>query len=388
LALLCTGVCLSSEAEGAGWFGSRGEAAGQFIEPNGIAVERGSGNIVILDSNNHRIERYTKNGAFLRAWGWGVADGKTEAMQTCATTCHAGLEGTGAGQLGFAEGVAIDNDPLSPSYRDVYVVDIGNHRVEKFGPSGEFMLMLGGSVNATAHERGEAANEDVCPVNPGDRCKEGAIGPGKGQFEFPVEGDYIAVGSSGVVYVGDRNRVQEFGPGGNYESQVTLTPQPEGSGSEVGGTAALAVDGVGDLYVVRNGVRGVRKYGQWGEQLQTLDEQGVPEYNEGPTPAIAPDSSGNIFIDDNAGDPNPNAVHRILECDSTGRMLASFDMGMEDGVHGIAFNETIGKLYVVNANNNVTPVITRVRFVSPPAPPSVFSNFEPWAWCSGRALIG
>jgi hypothetical protein len=37
-------------------------------------------------------------------------------------------------------GVAVDNDPLSSSYGDVYVADsAGGGRVEKFSSSGEFL---------------------------------------------------------------------------------------------------------------------------------------------------------------------------------------------------------------------------------------------------------
>ena len=133
-------------------FGRHGTLAGEFIEPNGIAVDQKNGDVFIVDSNNRRVEKFSRDGVFMLAWGWGVADGRTHALQTCRMKCFAGFEGAGAGQLGFAEGVAVDNDQLSLSHRDVYVVDIGNHRVEKFTPAGEFLLMFGGEVNETAHK--------------------------------------------------------------------------------------------------------------------------------------------------------------------------------------------------------------------------------------------
>jgi tripartite motif-containing protein 71 len=351
-------------AGAASQFGRHGTLAGEFIEPNGIAVDQLNGDVFIVDSNNTRVEKFTRDGAFLLAWGWGVADGKTQALQTCETRCFAGSDGTGPGQLSFAEGAAVDNDPASPSYGDVYVVDIGNHRVEKFTPSGEFLLMFGGAVNETAHRDGESANEDLCPVNPGDKCKAGTAGPADGQFEFPVEGSFIAVGPDGRVYVGDRNRVQEFSPAGVYRSQVKLLPEPRATGSnEVGGTSGLAVNAAGDLYVIRNGIIGVNEYEPSGRLLRTLDEQGEPAYPEGPTPTITLDSAGDVFIDDEA-----NGRHRIDEYDWMGAKLASFDAGMEGGLHGIAFGDRAGELYVVDTNSNVRPVIARVRIVRPPDP--------------------
>jgi tripartite motif-containing protein 71 len=364
--LLCALVgVLASGAGAAGavdQFGSYGNGAGEFIEPNGIAVDQESSDVYILDTNNYRVEKFTKEGVFLFAWGWGVADGRTHALQICTTTCFAGFRGSGAGQLGFAEGVAVDNDPLSPSYKDVYVVDLGNHRVQKFSPTGEFLLMFGGEVNKTAHKTGETDEEDVCPVRPGDRCKDGTAGRADGQFEFPVEGNFIAVGPTGTVCVGDRNRVQEFSSKGVYQSQVKLLPEPVGAGNEVGGTSGLAVDSKGNLYVIRIGVSGVNVYEPPGRLLWTLDEQGEPENPEGPTPAMTLDSSGHVFIDYYV-----NEQHRIDEFDSsTGAKLASFDAGTEDSLHGIVFGEHIGKLYVVNTNNNVTPIIARVRIISLP----------------------
>ncbi len=368
MAVLCvllgaSAVC-TGPAGAVGQFGHYGTRAGEFIEPNGIAVDQHNGDVFIVDSNNRRVEKFSRDGVFLLAWGWGVADGKTHALQTCDTRCFAGFGDAGMGQLGFAEGVAVDNNQLSPSYGDVYVVDIGNHRVEKFTPAGEFLLMFGGEVNETAHNNGERADEDLCPVNPDDRCNTGRVGPADGQFEFPVEGSFIAVGSDGTVYVGDRNRVQRFSPAGTYQSQVKLLPEPEATGSgEVGGTSGLAVNAAGDLYVIRHGIVGVNEYEPSGRLQRTLDEQGESAYPEGPTPTLTLDSTGDVFIDDEA-----NGQHHIDEYDAMGAKLASFDAGMEGGLHGIAFSDRMGELYVVDTNSNVTPLVARVRIVSPPDP--------------------
>jgi len=358
-------------------FGSSGTRAGQFVEPDGIAVEQGDGDVVVLDTVNRRIDEFTSTGRFLLSWGWGVADGRTRMLQQCRANCHTGISGAGAGQLGFAEGVAVDNGPRSSSVGDVYVVDIGNHRVEKFSPSGAFLLTFGGDVNKTAQRRAERAGEDVCPVEPGDACSAGTIGPAPGQFEFVVEGSFVAVGPTGTVYVGDRNRVQEFAANGTFKAQVELLPHPRPTGSnEVGGVSGLVVDAAGDLYVVRNGVAGVVEYEPSGRLLRTLDEQGEPAYPEGPTPTLALNGAGDLFIDDEA-----ERRHRIDEFDPAGAPLASFDTGMEGGLHGISFGDQTGKLYVLDTNSNVMPAIARVRIVSPPdAAPFAVDGSELARW--------
>ena len=363
----------SGDARTVGEFAKRGTAAGELAEPFGIAVDRRSGDVYVVDSNNERVEKFSSAGRFLLAFGWGVGDGKTHAPQMCRKRCFAGYEGEGAGQLHFAEGVAVDNDPSSRSRGSVYVVDIENGRVQKFSPSGRFLLTFGGGVNHTARNHHDRANEDVCPAMPGDVCGKGKEGPTGGQLEFAVEGSFIAAGADGTVYVGQRNRVKTFSPDGRYRSQIILTPAPNSSeGREAGGVSALAVNATGDLYVVRHGVVGVIEYAPSGEPIRTLEPGGVPAYPEGPAPSLALDPAGNLFVDVYA-----NEVHRIDEYSASGMRIASFDKGpksppgiadKEDGLPGMAYDPRTRQLYVVNADVNVKPIVSRVRVIAPPRP--------------------
>lgn len=345
-------------------FGSYGKAAGQFIEPNGIAVDERTGDIYVVDSNNSRVEKFTANGKFLLAWGWGVADGHTQALQTCQSDCHAGLEGPGAGQLQFAEGIAVDNQPASPSRGDVYIVDIGNHRVEKFSPTGRFLLMFGGGVNQTAKGQHEQANENLCPVKPGDVCGAGSEGPAPGQLQMTVEGSFIAVGPKGIVYLGQHNRILKYAPNGRYLAQIPLKPIPPAPAGarEPGGVSALALDAAGDLYVVRNGIIGVSVYQPDSSTLlRTLDESKEPALPEGPTPAITVDPEGQVFID-----IHQHKQHRIDEYNPDGIRTAIFDQHQQDALHGITYNPHNHKLYLININNQTSPHTAHIRILTPP----------------------
>jgi hypothetical protein len=109
--------------------------------PSGIAVNQATGDIYIADTGNQRIDELEPDGAFMRAWGWGVADGKEE-LETCGPdafpptlTCQAGISGSGAGQFVHPVFIAVDNS-TGPSKGDVYVGDVGDGIVTKFDAEG------------------------------------------------------------------------------------------------------------------------------------------------------------------------------------------------------------------------------------------------------------
>jgi NHL repeat-containing protein len=353
-------------------FGRYGVAAGEFREPFGIAVDQRTGDVYVVDTNNWRVEKFTGGGAFVLAWGWGVADGTSRSLQTCVKRCFAGMQGPGAGEFQFPEGIAVDEDPSSRSRGDVYVVDIDNRRVEKFSPTGRFLLMFGGGVNRSARARHDHGEEDRCPVRPGDVCGAGVEGPAAGQLEFAVEGSFIAVAADGSVWVGQRNRVKVFSPSGAYVRQVRLapTPKPEGAGNEAGGVSGLAVDALGELYVIRHGITGIREYTRSGRLVRILEPGGEPAYDEGPAPTVALDPEGEVFVDVYA-----HERHRVDEYSRDGVKLASFDHGAkappaiadrEDGLPGMAYDHHTSQLYIVNADINLRPRVARVRILTPP----------------------
>ncbi len=334
-----------------GQFGESGDEAGQFIEPQGLAIDQGSGDVYVVDKNNQRVEKWDGTGRFLLAWGWGVADGFTEALQTCTSTCFTGTQGVGVGQFDFPDGGdAVDNSNL---LGEVYVVDSRNKRVEKFNSAGEFELMFGGEVN-------ETSKGDVCLV--GEKCKAGEAGTENGQFNIGQRaGDYVAVGAAGTVYVGDENRVQEFSPEGAYQSQVAL---PSEAGKEPGATTGLVVDSTGDLYVISaefnegegftEGLSGVRKYDSSGKLLEVLDAKGGPK-------AVTLDASDNLYIDDEGV-----SGHRILEYNASGKEISVLDADAEGGERGIAFSDVAKQLYVLSTDH--------VRVVVPSVGPLVESE--------------
>jgi DNA-binding beta-propeller fold protein YncE len=323
-------------------FASEGSGAGQIsTNPQGIAIDQESGDVYVSDRENNRIEKFDGEGKFLLAFGWGVADGESEELQTCTTLCFEGLRGEGAGEFSGNEGIAINNDPSSLSHGDVYVIDANNLRVQKFDPEGKFLTMFGGEVNSST-------SGDICPASEAAFCKAGVEGGAPGSFQA-LNGRSIAVdSSSATVYVGDFNRVQRFSEEGVIEGEVSLPG--------VESIQNLALDSAKDIYLHASAQEGVHKYDSTGKELPPpRDEAGF-----GQSLAIAIGPGDELFLND-FRELSATGNH-ILTFNPAGEQTASFDAGdpAKNGERGIAYNTVTKAIYVLNGG--------AVRIVTPPPP--------------------
>lgn len=96
-------------------WGTRGTDEGHLNGPSGITIDAGD-NVLIADTQNHRIQRFTKNGLFLSGFG---------------------NHGQGEGELNLPWGVTTDSE------NNVYVADWGNDRIQKFSSDGHFLKQFG-----------------------------------------------------------------------------------------------------------------------------------------------------------------------------------------------------------------------------------------------------
>jgi hypothetical protein len=214
---------------------------GGFTFPNSVAGAPAPSNDVYVTDGGNRVQDLTPAGEVVRVFG---------------------ARGTGAGQFEGPRGVAIDQ---TNGY--IYVRDFFNWRVEKFTSTGIFVLMFGKEVNTDG--------SDICTASEEIKCKAGVRGPEGGkvpsQFNFAgsqTDGDVLAVGPGGVVYVADEHRVQEFEENGAFKGEISLSAISSANGSQVTG---LAVDGAGDVYVVysvNSETRAIHKFGPDGVEIQ------------------------------------------------------------------------------------------------------------------------
>jgi hypothetical protein len=300
LAVLLAGalamLILAPGASAASTICSSGSAAGQCLQPQGVAVDFETGHLYVADQGNNRIDVFESNGTFLMAFGWGVDTGADE-FQTCTTasTCNAGIAGSGAGQFSAPSWIAVDNNVGSASRHDVYI-GTDNFHVQKFTPSGEFTAAFGEE--------------------------------GQGPCQFARTDDPIAVGPGGDVYAADAaeltpnnfsNRIERFDPSGKCLGEVELF---QGDFR----IRNLAVDSSGNVYVTVIGAGGeLRKYDPSGNLLEKLDE-GIE------TEGLAVDPSDNLFaqqVENRAPSGSPFGFYDVItEYDSGGNHLIRFGYGM------------------------------------------------------------
>ena len=53
-------------------FGSEGSGAGQFNQPASVSINNSTGDVYVADNGNDRIQQFTEDGDFVRAWGYDV----------------------------------------------------------------------------------------------------------------------------------------------------------------------------------------------------------------------------------------------------------------------------------------------------------------------------
>ncbi|HKQ40605.1 MAG TPA: hypothetical protein VJ063_21220, partial [Verrucomicrobiae bacterium] len=182
--------------------GGKGAGRGRLDFPRGLAVER-TGNILVADTNNGRIQRFSPTGVYLGMFG---------------------APGTKAGEFQEPNGVAVDKAG------NIYVADVGNQRVQKLTATGQFLAQWKGPEPGFYGPRDLWVTSDnsIYVVDQGRArivklnsngavvATWGSSGHGDGQFDEPSA---VAVDEkNGRVYVADpRNgRIQIFDTAGRF----------------------------------------------------------------------------------------------------------------------------------------------------------------------------
>jgi hypothetical protein len=296
--------------------------------------------------------------------------------------CQPGKRTTEPGGFEAAEGVAVNDDPTSPQYHDLYVTDFLTHRVQIMNGDGQFVSMFGWEVDETKDKEAGATQEEknVCTAASHDTCKPGVPGTAAGQFsepisvtidpaggevyvaesnssgervqEFTAEGRFLGEvgnetfhfqygdasvlafgGSEGLLYVGEEGRVREFEADGKFKREIPLDSLSPGPGI----VYAIAVDPDGDVYLVYG--RGENE--QRGNIIYELNPAGqaIGEFELSPR---RPEENGET------GQPNSFVEVTGLALDSAGRLAVT---EYEHGDNLPHFSAYRGALYGIAAGH-------------------------------------
>ena len=310
-----------------------GEGAGQVWGPEGVAVDRSTGDLYVADRVNFRVDNFDSEGHFSLAWGLGVRDGqdvlRTRGPQAVPATADC-LRGRPSEEGGLAP-VAVALDEASDA---VYVANDSSLTVRKFTTAGEFLFTVGKDVNLTKVGEGAPQQErNICTAASGDSCGPGfGAGNGPNEFERP---ESLAVDSVGTVWIGDTERIASFDSSGNPGAEIALPG--------AGATRSLALDSADNFYVVSESLPGVRKLeAGTGTLLETLDEAGFPS-------SVTLDGADNVYVGDCGGPAGPGSfcpTYHFNLYNAAGEQTHRFGDGEVIGApegNALAVGESAGK---------------------------------------------
>jgi predicted membrane-bound mannosyltransferase/DNA-binding beta-propeller fold protein YncE len=220
-------------------------ADGTFNEPWGIAVGP-DGSVYVTDTWNHRIEKFTSTGQFIRTWGY---FGQGEAPDAFYGPRGLAVDGLGR----------------------VYVTDTGNKRIVVFDADGNFITQFGGA------------------------------GFDPGLFDEPVG---ITIDRNGTVYVVDtwNQRIQTFLP---VDDGITLSFVPGQQwdvygwfGQSLENKPYIAVNDALHVFITDPESYRVIEFDSSGTVVRTWGEYGEGLSNFGLASGIAFDPEGHVWVTD------------------------------------------------------------------------------------------
>ncbi|MCC7303970.1 6-bladed beta-propeller [bacterium] len=221
-------------------WGICGSGTSDFSFAKGIHYSQSLNQIIVADSDHHRVLRFTKEGTYVSQFG---------------------TEGSGNGEFNQPVGITTDSSGR------IYVVDSDNHKVQRFNSAGVFDISFGsegtgdGQFTFPKNAAIDTTNGDIYVTSQNSqkiqifdsngvwKSSWGENGSSAWQFLVPKD---IKFDSSGNVWVTDfyNKSLQRFTKAGVYMSAIR-------NGGYVSGRFAqphsAAYDSTGNLYVLDNG---------------------------------------------------------------------------------------------------------------------------------------
>jgi hypothetical protein len=337
--------------------GKPGGLAGEFNGAQGIAVDQASGHFFVSERTpNRRVQEFTADGVFVRAFGWDVtASGPGDdtvapvnEFETCNATVDvckpSGAAGNGLGQIGTSgdalfQGIAVA-PPGAPNAGRVYLADPVNSRVLPF----TVPAAAGGSVVPSASFGGLCCGANQSP---------GAVGTFNATWPR-----HVAADRDGVVYAsgaginGGLPVIERYDAGASSPSFLSrITGGPNGPVLGLGEIRGLTIDHEsGHLLVGRTNALGVRELDVVGKpsevglsRLVDTHAVGFPA-GSGVTPVGVAAGGGRLFVTTQSAVTGTGTGDRVLVFDDSGLEpvpLVSMQPTADIGAHGAVANASV-----------------------------------------------
>ncbi len=297
-------------------FGQAGSDPGQLSVPRGVAAAP-DGSLYVADSANNRIEHFDAQGQLIKSWGsfadvqqgaapggtfnepWGVAVGPDGSVYVADTWNHRvqkfSADGAFLAMWGAPPGTTTDALALYgpravavDGQGRVFIADTGNKRVVVLSSDGQFLGQFG------------------------------TPGAGDGQLDEPVG---LAVDELGRVYVADtwNHRVQIFAPNpdGTYASAESFDVSGW-FGTSPDTKPYLAVDSVHHVYLTDPGSCRIIEFNERGVVLSVWGACGDDPNSLNTPTGLAIDPLGGLWVSDSRHNrmvhyTQPNRVQDILK---------------------------------------------------------------------------
>lgn len=273
-------------------FGSLGSEPGQFSNPRDLAFAA-DGSLFIADTGNHRIQHVAPDGSLINIWGslspvdsapeglfnepWGIAVGPDGAVYVADTWNHRIQKFTPEGEFLRAwgyfgqaeapEGFWGPRDVLVDSENRVFVTDTGNKRIVIFDSEGNFISQFG------------------------------VAGLGAGEFDEPIG---LAMDEEGRLYVADtwNQRIQTFveTEDGSFVPELSWDV-PGWYGQSLENKPYLAA-GFPGVFTTDPESSRILQFNRDGSPLRSWGEPGTGESNFGMVGSIALDGQGGVWVTD------------------------------------------------------------------------------------------
>ena len=345
-------------------WGSEGLANGKLYTPWGIAVNKTSKNVYVVDSDNCRVQVFDANGNYLKQWGtYGFGGNGQFCYPVDVAINSTGFvfvadatrvqvfdkDGNYAGQIStraqtYMAGIAINSSDfvyIAASTNNVFFVDIYDPsgafvaRADGTDGAGGFSYLRGIGVNSTGYLYVPDGNELKIFASNGNYVNTLRVIDPSSPYSGWTD---IIFTSDDIAYVRGAGKVCLIGKDGNLISTIGSTGVGDGQFS---GDGRIALNDTGYLYVTDYALDRVQVFspdgsygGQWGASNMAPDMLRRPV-------AMTTDSDGYIYVVDDHVTSRSTLIY-----DNTGSYVKTNGCD-QSSVRAIAINST-GFQYTIN----------------------------------------